>query len=194
MAVFLVFIFLTLNTFVVIPPSMVGVSSLFGSVAEKTFSQGLHIKSPFARIHLFNIKTLLLDPAFQKVPTKEGLTVELDTAILYHIEPKGAREIFLSLGPRFEDIIIKPALFSAVRGLTSEYEAKALYTSGRTEIQRSLKEELSEKLVRRRLPFFLRSFAQATEVTHSLTHPPTYMYPLTCPLRRRGEFSSRTCS
>ena len=133
---------------VVVPPSTVGVISTFGSVADKTFSQGLHIKFPFARIHLFNIKTLLLDPDFQSVPTKEGLTVMLDTAILYHIDPQGARDIFLQLGPRFEQIIIKPALFSAVRGLTSEYEAKALYTSGRNEIQKSLKAELSEKLVR----------------------------------------------
>lgn len=137
------------NAIVVVPPAYVGVIAVFGNVASRTISQGLHITNPLARVHLFNIKTLLLDPDFQSVPTKEGLTVELDTAILYHIEPQGARDIFLQLGPNFESLIIRPALFSAVRGLTSEYEAKALYTSGRNEIQRALQAELSEKLTPR---------------------------------------------
>ena len=40
--------------------------------------------------------------------------------------------------------MIQPELRSIVRGLTSEVEAKALYTSGRGELQRRLKEDLSE--------------------------------------------------
>merc|ERR1712167_289599 len=41
---------------------------------------------------------------------------------------------------------IKPEVRSIVRGLTSKSEAKALYTSGRDELQRELKAELAEAL------------------------------------------------
>lgn len=135
-----------LNTIVVVPSSNVGVMTTFGTVAERILSEGLHFKSPFQRIHLFSVKTQLLDPKFQSVPTREGLTVQLDTAILYHINAEGARDIFRKLGPQFERLVVGPALFSAVRGLTSEYEAKALYTTGRNEIQRKLTEELAKTL------------------------------------------------
>ena len=45
-----------------------------------------------------------------------------------------------------KDIVVKPELSSAVRGLTSEQEAKALYTSGRSVIQQALREELKSTL------------------------------------------------
>merc|ERR1711934_1070104 len=56
------------------------------------------------------------------------------------------RDIFLTLGEKFETVLIVPELQSAVRGLTSEASAKALYTSGRTEIHDKLMDELSNKL------------------------------------------------
>merc|ERR1719498_348356 len=87
-----------MNTLTVVPASNVAVVTQFGSIAKRTLDAGPHFKSPFARVHLFSLKTLLLDPDFQSVPTREGLTVELDTALLYHIRPEGAREIFQKLG------------------------------------------------------------------------------------------------
>lgn len=138
-----------LTQVVIIPPSAVGVVSNLGKVKEKTLTPGIHFKSIFSSVYLFSSKTQLLDPDFQSVPTREGLTVKLDTAILYHIDEDGARNIFLQLGPAYEELNVKPALFSAVRGLTSEYEAKALYTSGRNEIQRKLREELTATLGQR---------------------------------------------
>merc|ERR1712022_65649 len=59
------------------------------------------------------------------------------------------RDIFLTLGEEFETVLIIPELQSAVRGLTSEASAKALYTSGRTEIRTKLMDELKEKLAPR---------------------------------------------
>merc|ERR1712054_608103 len=58
----------------------------------------------------------------------------------------GAREIFLTLGEDFETVLVLPEMQSAVRGLTSEVSAKALYTSGRLEIRNKLMSELSAKL------------------------------------------------
>jgi regulator of protease activity HflC (stomatin/prohibitin superfamily) len=99
---------------------------------------------PWGSLVLFTLKTQLLDSQNQ-VPTQEGLNVELDVSILYHIQPSAARELYLTLGTNYQEVLIKPELASAVRGLTSEQSAKALYTSGRRTIQTNLKQELVKK-------------------------------------------------
>merc|ERR1712146_690148 len=83
------------------------------------------------------------------VLTQEGLNVELDVSLLYHIDLLKVRDIYLQLGEAYEETLIMPELQSAVRGLTSEVSAKALYTSGRTEIHDKLHKELTEKLTAR---------------------------------------------
>jgi len=75
--------------------------------------------------------------------------VELDTALLYRLDPGAVRDLYLNVGDRFEEVIIKPEVRSIVRGLTSESEAKALYTSGRSEVQGKIKAALSEALGKR---------------------------------------------
>merc|ERR1712167_411675 len=78
---------------------------------------------------LFSTKTQLSEEQ-NFVPTKEGLTVELDTALLYRIDSASAPQLLQSVGERFADVIIKPEVRSIVRGLTSKSEAKALKTRG----------------------------------------------------------------
>lgn len=128
-----------------VAPASIGVAVTFGSVSDNLMQSGLHMRNPLASVTEFSLKTKLLYSE-NIVPTKEGLNVELDVALLYRIEPEQVHALFLSLGKDYESIMIMPELQSAVRGLTSEASAKALYTSGRTEIRTKLMEELKEKL------------------------------------------------
>jgi len=164
---FLLFCLLSIR---IVPPSHVGLSVTLGSVSQATLSSGLHICNPLSSIALFSTKVRLLEQR-NHVPTKEGLTVDLDVAILYHVEPERVREIFLALGEDFENVIIQPELSSAVRGLTSEADAKALYTSGRSEIQRKLKAELKAVLEPRGIGLedvLLKAIVLPEQLTHSI--------------------------
>ena len=105
------------------------------------------------------------------VPTKEGLTVDLDVAVLYRAQPAHVRDIFLSLGAGYVDTIVRPELASSVRGLTSEAEAKALYTSGRSQIQRRLKDELVSLLGPRGIEIedvLLKAVTLPAQLKHSI--------------------------
>ena len=124
-----------------VEPATVGVVTTFGSVNANTLTSGLHLVNPFARVVAYSTKTQLFEQQ-NHVPTKEGLTVDLDVALLYHVDETRVREIYLSLGPDYVSVLLMPELSSAVRGLTSEADAKALYTSGRSEMQKKLKAEL----------------------------------------------------
>lgn len=132
----------------IIEPAAVAVVVTFGSVSDDTLASGPHFVNPFASTTPFTLKTQLLEQA-NHVPTKEGLTVELDVACLFHVTPDKVREVFLSLGEKYATTIVEPELASAVRGLTSEAEASALYTSGRAEMQAKLLSELQRVLAPR---------------------------------------------
>lgn len=153
-----------------VPPAHIGVVTTFGSVHDNTLDSGPHMVNPLSSIKLFVTKTQLLEQD-NHVPTKEGLTVELDVALLYHIQPDQARQIYTSLGLEYISTIIKPELASAVRGLTSEVEAKALYTSGRMELQKKLIIELETALKPRGIiveTVLLKAVKLPTMLTHSI--------------------------
>lgn len=57
-----------------------------------------------------------------------------------------AGELFKNVGVDYESVLIKPEAASVIRGLTSESDAKALYSSGRHTIQDSIREELDQSL------------------------------------------------
>lgn len=144
-AVAFLWIFTSIRT---VPPAHVALSVTLGSVSDTTLPSGVHLLNPAAYVVTMNLKTQLIYSE-QTVPTKEGLSVELDVAVLFHLEPEQIRNIYLQLGEDYETVLILPELQSAVRGLTSEVSAKALYTSGRLEIRNKLMDELKEKLAPR---------------------------------------------
>jgi prohibitin 1 len=57
-----------------------------------------------------------------------------------------AGQLYGQIGVDYVDVVVAPEAASATRGLTSESEAKELYTSGRTKIQDALKTELTATL------------------------------------------------
>lgn len=133
-----------LSTSFVVPPGVIGIVVTLGHV--KAVEAGWHLKFPFiSSLELLSAKTQLLEQK-NVIPTKEGLSVELDTAILFRMDPLKAAEIYKQVGVHYIKTLIEPEAASAVRGLTSESEAKALYTSGRSLIQNSIKDELDVKL------------------------------------------------
>merc|ERR1711907_273381 len=132
----------------IVPPAHSGLVVTFGSVRDITLASGMHLVHPLASVVSINLKTQLVYSE-NNVPTQEGLNVELDVALLYHVKPESVHSLYLSLGEDYEKTLIMPELQSAVRGLTSEVSAKALYTSGRTEIHNKLVTELKQKLTHR---------------------------------------------
>jgi prohibitin 1 len=136
-----------LDLFFVVPPGMVGVVVTLGHI--ESFQSGLHTRVPWiSHLVLLTTKTQLLEEK-NAVPTKEGLSVSLDTAVLFRLDWSKAADLYREVGADYINVLIKPEAASAVRGLTSDSEAKALYSSGRNMIQDTIKEELTEKLAPR---------------------------------------------
>jgi len=139
-----IFIILFMS-FRTVPPAYVGIVVTFGQISNRVLYSGLHVCNPLSSVTSFSTKTTKLEQT-NFVPTSEGLNVELDVAVLYHLEPDKVLDLFMGVGPDFKKIVIVPELSSAVRELTSQGQAKNLYSSGRDVIQAKLKLELQRSL------------------------------------------------
>ncbi len=127
----------------VIPAGHVGVVDVFGQVAEQPLAPGLKLVNPLANIVSISIRTQE-DKETMEVPSKEGLTVQLEVSVLYRLEPQKAVEVYRTVGPNYQEVILIPQYRSVVRGVTAEEEAKGLYTSEREMMAQRFEKHLSE--------------------------------------------------
>jgi regulator of protease activity HflC (stomatin/prohibitin superfamily) len=132
----------------VIPAGHVGVVDLFGRVSEKTLKSGINFRNPFARVITFSIKTQQLSEDMT-VPSKEGLTIQLDATALFHLDPEMAAEVYKTVGVDYVSILLVPQFRSVCRGVTAAYEAKALYTSQREELALLIQADLIKQVTER---------------------------------------------
>lgn len=141
-------IWLLATVIVTVPAGSVGVDDTFGVVSDQTRAPGLSLKNPFTSVHVFSVKTQeLLESS--AVPSKEGLIVTLDVSILYHLQSNMANQIYKTIGDDYLNVFIAPQLRSYIREITSRYEAKALYTTGRDNITIEIFDAFEPKLAER---------------------------------------------
>jgi len=125
----------------VIPAGYVGVVDFFGTVQENTLKSGINLINPMANVIKMSVKTQEIKEAMD-VPSKEGLTVQLEISALYHLNPEKAAEVYKSVGPNYAEILVEPQFRSVSRGVTAGYDAKALYTSEREVLAHHITEQL----------------------------------------------------
>ena len=134
-----------LQCFTIIPAGHTGVIDFLGYVSDNTLKPGVNIVNPMANVEKMSIKTQELKE-LMSVPSKEGLSVDLEISLLFKLDSEKANEIYKTVGPNYAEIILTPQFRSVVRGVTARYEAKALYTASREKLAGEILNEL-ENLV-----------------------------------------------
>jgi regulator of protease activity HflC (stomatin/prohibitin superfamily) len=134
-----------LQCFTIIPAGHTGVIDFLGYVSDNTLKPGVNMVNPMANVEKMSIKTQELKE-LMSVPSKEGLSVDLEISLLFKLDSEKANDIYKTVGPNYADIILVPQFRSVVRGVTARYEAKALYTASREKLAGEILTEL-EKLV-----------------------------------------------
>jgi regulator of protease activity HflC (stomatin/prohibitin superfamily) len=59
------------------------------------------------------------------------LIVHLEISTIFHLDPANAVAVYKTVGLSYDEILLHPNIRSAVREITSSYEAKALYSPER---------------------------------------------------------------
>ncbi len=125
----------------VVPAGSVGVVDFFGTVSPNTLKAGINPVNPLARVIKMSVQTQEMKEVMD-VPSKEGLTVQLEVSILYHLNPEKAADVYKMVGESYESVILEPQFRSVTRGVTASYEAKALYTSEREALSIQILKEI----------------------------------------------------
>ncbi len=135
-------VFALVQIFTVIPAGTVGVIDFLGNVSDKTLKPGVNIVNPIARIIKYSFKTQEIKETMT-VPSKEGLSVNLELSLQYRLDPGKANEIYKSIeSGDYLNVILVPQFRSVTRGVTAKYEAKALYTASRKQLEDEIVSEL----------------------------------------------------
>lgn len=137
-----------INTFTVIPAGYVGVVDKFGVVNNETLKPGINAVAFYANVEKMSVQTQEVKETME-VPSKEGLTVGLEISMMFHLDPEKAPEIYKTVGSEYVKTILEPQFRSVTRGVTSLYEAKALYTSDRQAIETAMEKDLAEMVAPR---------------------------------------------
>ena len=122
--------FLLMRCVRVVPAGHVGVVDVFGKVRSEALPSGLHVINPFATLHRMTVQTQEVKETLD-TPSSEGLTVHLDVSVQSHLDSSKAPDVYRTVGLEYESVLVKPNVRSAVREVTSSYEAKTLYSAER---------------------------------------------------------------
>lgn len=132
--------------FVQIPAGHVGVQySWGGGVLEEQFTEGWHFKAPWIDVTLYSIRTIQQTETIHAL-SNEGLSVNMDGTILYHIIPNKAYLIHKTIGPDYEKVVILPQFRSVVREIIAQYQAVDIYSEKRATLEKEVFEEISKRL------------------------------------------------
>ena len=85
------------------------------------------------------------------MPSSEGLMMNMDTSLIYHLDPERAADVFQKIGTDYENRVVEPTLRSAIREATASHSANALYTGEREMVGKQIFEQLSSQLSQRGL-------------------------------------------
>jgi prohibitin 1 len=142
--VLIVIIFL-FNSIIKVPTGSVTVLTLFGRVTGEVLSEGIHVINPLKSANDLSIQTQEIKES-ASVPSAEGLVLNLDTSLIYHLNPGKAADVYQKVGVRYMDVLVEPNLRAAIREATASHSANALYTGEREMVAKQVFDQLSSKL------------------------------------------------
>jgi prohibitin 1 len=145
---FLLIIIFLFNSVIKVPTGSVTVLTLFGRVTGEVLPEGIHVINPLKSTNDLSIRTQEIKES-ASVPSAEGLVMNLDTSLIYHLNPEKAADVFRSVGPRYLDVLIEPNLRAAIREATASHSANALYTGEREMVAKQVFDQLAAKVGQR---------------------------------------------
>ncbi|MFA7244882.1 MAG: SPFH domain-containing protein [Candidatus Magasanikbacteria bacterium] len=161
--IFSIFLFFILLSFassfwIVVGAGETGVKSLFGKVMDEELSSGFHFKNPFVKITKVGIRTRDYTMSIAQgegnrsgadaitALTKEGLSVDLDITVLYHLVEEKASDVYRDLGLSYEESIIRPQIRSVIREVVANYNVKDIYSDKRQDVAAEIEKRLKERM------------------------------------------------
>lgn len=127
----------------------VGLRRRFGRLVPTVLGPGLHLVNPFSTMVVrVPTRTINLEVRLD-LPSKEGLTIQSEISILYHLEREKIPSILESVGEDYEQNLILGVFRSATADVTANFLAKDMHSGERATIERKVQEKMAQLLIGR---------------------------------------------
>ncbi len=125
----------------------VGVKRRFGKLDPTVYQSGIHGFNPLTTTMIkVPIRTINLPLALENLPSKEGLNITAEMAVLYRVLPEKAPDVLSTIGDRYETVVIVSVFRSAAADVCARFFAKDMYTGQREEIEKEIAAEMKQVL------------------------------------------------
>lgn len=130
-----------LSSCAIVRPGEVGIKQTLGKIKSDHLLQGSYFFNPFITT-VKKIPTRTVE-AFNTldVPTKEGLTVKSEIALLYHVKPQAAKDIYTKYGMNYQEVIVESNFRAVARHVCGMYYAKELFAVDRNKLEKEISDE-----------------------------------------------------
>lgn len=164
--------------FVVIPAGHVGVMfNVFGGVQDRELTEGFHIVLPvLQQVTQYDVRqqeiTLATTTGDQiNARSSEGLDIGVDVTVIYQVVASEAAKLHQDIGPSYVNVRLRPQIRTAVRDGIANYNAAALISTLRMDLQRGIEQSLATSLAPdniRILGVLLRDVRIPTLITNAI--------------------------
>lgn len=143
-----------------IPPAHVAAvyDPLRGGVQSDVLPEGFHIVMPWWQTQQFTQQTQEYtmsgstrapsgEEASQsdesiRCQTNEGMNVQIDCTVLFHIDPTHAQNVWKKLGEDITRLIVRPFTHNVMRMVVAKYSVEDVYTGKRKEIETEIMDQM----------------------------------------------------
>lgn len=143
--------FLTTGCGTQVPSGHHGVKYLkFGGGTEmgKIYGEGFQWHMPWNSIYVYRTQTQETKENLN-VLSADGATIELDVSVWYRPIAAKLDSLQVTIGPRYMDIVIQPALRGIARGTVGLYKPEEIYSTKREEIATLIREEMQKEMAQK---------------------------------------------
>lgn len=120
----------------------VGVKRTIGKIHENSLPAGPRWYNPFvSKVIIVPVNTQNLEVSLS-LPSKEGLNVQTQISILYHVQEDKATDIIGTIGEDYLNTIILPVFRAAAADVTAKFMAKDMHTGNRLDIESAIRTKM----------------------------------------------------
>lgn len=129
----------------IVPAGSTGVISTFGKVSENTYSEGFHLKVPFAQELVVVSNKIQVYESDASAVSKDLQTVSSKIAVNFRVRADASASIYKNIGADYQQVILMPAVQETMKSVSAKYTAEQLITE-RNQVGNEIKEQLQDKV------------------------------------------------
>lgn len=137
---------------------------------ENLYMAGFHVVAPWNDFYVYDVKEQKTEETMD-VLDRSGLSISVDVSLRYNPIYDGIGELHEVFGKNYVNVLVIPELRSSVRKVMGRFTAEEIYSTRRSEVEKSIEEETAEVLKRNYIEMkalLIRSINLPSEIKNAI--------------------------